>query len=186
MSIKRGRIVVIMGPMFSGKTTELLRRLRIFTVAHKSTIVIKYTKDIRHGSSKFNRISTHDALSHPAISCGANELDSESMMTSMLSYDVIGIDEGQFFAQLANVSEKLASQGKVVIISGLNGTFTRTPFAPMAEIQAKAEEVHKLDAVCSKCLGSASFSRRLNPSQELEFIGGSESYEARCRECFDL
>ena len=169
-----GQIQVIFGPMFSGKTTELLRRVKRYELARFKCIVVKYDKDIR-----YEGVSTHDNQSHDALS--TNILS--DVRSNLLLYEVIGIDEGQFFVDIVDIAEEMAMLGKIVIIAGLDGDYRRKPFGSMINLVPLAESVVKLTAVCLKCYGEDSFSKRNCVNTQLEIIGGSEQYTPVCRDC---
>ncbi|BFZ03617.1 hypothetical protein BsWGS_06656 [Bradybaena similaris] len=172
-----GQIQIIFGPMFSGKTTELMRRLKRYQIANYRCLVIKYAKDIRYD---FTGIATHDKQVLPAVSCEIlADLQSEA-----LQHHVIGIDEGQFFPDIVSFCETLANQGKVVIVAALDGTFQKKGFGDILNLVPLAEHVMKLTAVCLKCNKEASFTKRKGSETEVEVIGGSDKYIAVCRQCF--
>jgi len=179
-----GRVETIIGSMYSGKTTELLRRIRTYAIAKHETVVLKYMEDRRQGEPK-DVLVTHGGDRYPAVPCGKYELGSKDMFNNVYSkYSVIGIDEGQFFPDLAEVANALADAGKIVIVACLNGTFLRQPFPQTSAMIACSETVTHLKAVCIQCSAPAIFSKRLIEATELEVIGGPEAYEARCRKCF--
>ena len=169
-----GRIEVIVGPMFAGKTTELLRRIERAELGRKRCCVMKYAKDKRYSVEK---VSTHDYSMREAIPC------SELMphFDECITYDVIGVDEGQFFPDIVEFADKLAYNGKVVIVAALDGTFQRKPFGHVLELISKCESLTKLTAVCKVTGNDASFTKRTVQSNELELIGGAESYTAASR-----
>jgi len=172
-----GEIQLIYGPMFSGKTTELLRRLRRFTIAKRRCVVMKYKRDIRYDDSC---AATHDHQKAEAIACGRlGEIDPSRLD----GVDVIGIDEGQFFPDCVDFAEKMANQGKIVIVAALDGTFERKPFGNILNLIPLAEVVTKLSAVCMVCQGEAAFSKRIGNEKKIEVIGGAEKYLATCRQC---
>lgn len=171
-----GRIELIIGPMNSGKTTELIRRVRRHQIAKKSCLVIKYIKDTRYGDH--NQIFSHDALMIEAKSFERLE------HANVDKYDVIGIDEGQFFPQLALKVVEWADAGKIVIVAALDATFNRLPFGCVHELISQAESVEKLTAVCMDCGNNASFTARTIDSKELVVVGGEEAYKSLCRHCF--
>lgn len=174
-----GSIELILGPMFSGKTTELFRRIRRYTFANYRCIVIKYRKDQRYAAA--GEASTHDQLMLAAHPC---ERLSEAI-DQVKDFDVIGIDEGQFFPDLPEYSEKWANAGKVIVVSALDGTFQRKPFGRTLELIPLAEKIDKLHAVCMLCFGDASFSKRISTTDNrVEVIGGSEAYVSTCRKCY--
>eukprot|EP00048_Salpingoeca_helianthica_P017586 m.238016 g.238016 ORF g.238016 m.238016 type:complete len:215 (-) comp21530_c0_seq1:292-936(-) len=173
----RGSIEVIFGPMFSGKTTELLRRIRRFSLAQRTCLVVKYSKDTRYSQEG---VSTHDRQVSEAVACSRLSEVQELAM----KYGVIGIDEGQFFPDVVPFCETLANAGKSVIVAALDGTFQRKPFGSVLELIPLAESVVKLSAVCMLCYADAPFSKRLGTETEIEVIGGADKYVAVCRECF--
>eukprot|EP00045_Choanoeca_perplexa_P016768 m.230707 g.230707 ORF g.230707 m.230707 type:complete len:250 (+) comp17354_c0_seq7:4666-5415(+) len=172
-----GAIHMIVGPMFSGKSTELLRRIKRQSVASKRCMIIKYSKDTRYG---LEGVITHDKQQSTAKAC---TMLSEAREEAE-DFDVIGIDEGQFFGDLVEFSEDMANQGKLIIIAALDGTFQRKPFANVMELIPLAESVVKLSAVCMVCNRDAAFSKRLSDETEVELIGGADKYIAVCRKCY--
>ncbi|CAI2380828.1 unnamed protein product [Moneuplotes crassus] len=171
------KISLITGPMFAGKTTELLSRISTHKANGLKCLLIKYNKDERYGSDV---VQTHDKVKMDAISC--NELAEVSLNAEY--YDVIGVDEGQFFEDIAEFSEKMANKGKEVIIAALSGTFERKNFAKIPDLLPIAEEIVKLSADCSECPNPASFTLRKSQSKETVLIGGSEVYKPVCRTCY--
>ena len=127
-------------------------------------------------------MATHDKTMIEAVPCSTmgevgNLLD---------NYDIIGVDEGQFFSDIVEESERLAMAGKTVIIAALDGTFQRKAFGRCLELVPLAEKVTKLVSVCHVCKGDAHFTRRITESTEIELIGGTDLYQAVCRKCFDV
>ncbi|QHR82605.1 thymidine kinase [Brazilian porcupinepox virus 1] len=173
-----GYIHLIIGPMFSGKSSELIRLIRRYKLANYKCKVIKYNNDNRYGN--FNTLITHDSISIDAIS---TSLLSDTII-SMNDIDVIGIDEGQFFDDIVTYSEYMANNGKIVIISALDGTYQRKPFGKVLELIPLSEKVTKLSAVCMSCFKDASFSKRICDNKEIQLIGGNDKYKSVCRECF--
>jgi thymidine kinase len=171
-----GEIQLIIGPMFSGKSTELLRRIKRYEIAKKSCILVKHTIDNRYDQ---DFVTTHDLQKTRAISTESLE----KIFDVLQNYQVIGIDEGQFFPDIL-VSEKLANQGKIVIIAALDSTFQRKPFNKICELIPLCEKVIKLNAVCTKCFKNASFTKRTTDEKEVEVVGGIEKYKPVCRKCF--
>eukprot|EP00943_MAST-04B_sp_MAST-4B-sp1_P003246 g3246.t1 len=175
-----GRIDLIIGPMFSGKSTELLRRVRRYKYAGKNCLVLKYAKDKRYSE---NTVVTHD-LTNSLPALNVSKLNEVSLDENK-PYDVIGIDEGQFFPDLYEFTEKAANLGMVVILAALDGDFQRKPFGRICELVPKAESVTKLSAVCTSCKNnSASFTQRTTSDTAQEVIGGAEMYRPVCRKCF--
>ncbi|XP_077980452.1 thymidine kinase, cytosolic-like [Glandiceps talaboti] len=176
---KKGQIQVIFGPMFSGKTTELIRRIKRFQIANHSCLIIKYAKDDRYDK---NGVATHDREVKAAIS--ANEL--HEVKNTALKYDVIGIDEGQFFPDCVEFSEEMADKGKKVIVAALDGTFQRKGFGNILNLVPLAESVIKLNAVCMHCYSEAAYTKRIGAETAVEIIGGTDKYLAACRDCYHL
>ncbi len=171
-----GEIQLVIGGMFSGKTSELLRRIRRYMVAKKTCAVIKYSKDIRYSPMA----STHDKVEHVAYSLDSLEQSDDIFY----AHDVIGIDEGQFFNNIIDVCEKWANKGKIIIVAALDATFERKPFGKICELVAKCENVIKLTAICN-CGAEAPFTHRIVAGNEVEMIGGSDIYVALCRKCYN-
>ena len=172
-----GRIEIIFGPMFSGKSTELLRRIKRHTFAKQKCLVIKYRFDKRYSEKD---MATHDQQKINALSC--TKLEEASSIFK--EYQVIGIDEGQFFPDIVEMAEIFANDGKIVIIACLDGTFQRKPFGKILELVPLAEKVTKLSAVCVICGKAGSFTQRIVANDQIELIGGSECYRPLCRGCF--
>jgi len=172
-----GSIELILGPMFAGKTTELLRRITRFELAKKTCIVLKYAKDQRYSAES---VATHDLQMRKALSCSLLM----PQLQECMKYDVIGIDEGQFFADIVEFSDYLANHGKTVIIAGLDGDYRRIPFGRILELVPKCESLTKISAVCTTTGKDASYSQRIIDSSELELIGGAESYRAASRAAY--
>ncbi|KAK6620415.1 hypothetical protein RUM44_006816 [Polyplax serrata] len=175
----KGRIEIILGPMFSGKTTELIRRIRRYQLARFKCLVLKYTGDCRYSK---NDVATHDFCTFDAISCSSLE----DCRSQTMEFDVIGIDEGQFFCDLISFCENLANKGKIVIIAALDGTYQRTAFGDILKLVPLAESVIKLNAICMLCYNTAGFTKRITNEKAVELIGGADKYMAVCRECYHL
>ncbi len=176
-----GWIEVICGPMFSGKTEELIRRLRRAVIARQSVQVFKPAIDCRYHAT---RITSHSAHSLEAVA--VRDL---AALTEALAPDtrVVGIDEAQFFGPgLVDVVQSLADAGRRVVIAGLDQDYRGQPFDPMPDLMAVAEQVTKALAVCACCGSLASRSYRLHGGAETVQVGAAEAYEARCRSCFLL
>jgi thymidine kinase len=174
---QRGRIELIMGCMFAGKTTELLRRCRKHQICGKRVFRLKFVSDVRYGNE--GAISTHtgdrmDALTVKTLADAGDQWK---------DYDVIGVDEGQFFTDLVPFSEMAANAGKVVIISSLQGTFLRGPFPDILSLIPKCEKVKKLSAICKMCKDKASFTFRTASGDNDKLIGGEDMYMPLCRAC---
>jgi len=177
-----GSLQVIFGPMFSGKSTELQRRLRRHVVANRRVLVVKYAGDNRYDEDvrSASRAVTHDLATMPAVP--TKELHNIDNVAH--NYDVIGIDEGQFFDDIAVYCEKWAQAGKTVIVAALDGTFQRKPFKSVLALVPLAEEITKLTAVCTDCAANAAFTARTSKETAVELIGGTSSYKAVCRACY--
>ncbi|MGL5617876.1 MAG: thymidine kinase [Metamycoplasmataceae bacterium] len=174
----KGLIKVITGPMFSGKTEELIKRIRILEYADMKTLVIKPEKDNRFANDK---IKSRSGLEKATITAKSSH---DILKYWDDSYDAIIIDEVQFFDQdIIPIIENIASNGKLVVISGIDTDFMMRPFGIMPHLLAIADKVVKLVAVCLVCKGSASKSYRKSNETELTKIGDKEEYEARCRSC---
>lgn len=185
---KFGWIECICGSMFSGKSEELLRRIKRGVIAKQKVLLFKPSIDNRYDE---NRVSTHNGNSYDSISI---EKSSDILnFVKDTNYDIIGIDEIQFFDNdIVKIINKLANDGIRVIVAGLDMDFKAEPFHPMPEIMAISEMVTKLHAVCNKCGKEASRSQRLINGKPAKYddpivvIGASESYEARCRHCHEI
>lgn len=172
----RGQIQVILGPMFSGKSTELMRRVRRFQVAQYKCLVIKYAKDTRYSSL----FATHDRNTMEALpACLLKDVTDDAKGVA-----VIGIDEGQFFPDIVEFSELMANKGKIVIVAALDGTFQREAFGDILNLVPLAESVVKLTAVCMQCFREAAYTKRLGVEKEVEVIGGADKYHSVCRHCY--
>jgi thymidine kinase len=175
-----GWIEVIVGPMFSGKSEELIRRLRRAEIARKKVQIFKPLIDDRYSK---NGIVSHSGLeiqSDPVKD--ANEIINKINILT----EVVGIDEGQFLGEsLVLVCQKLAEAGKRVIVSGLDMDYLGRPFEPMPRLLILAEEITKLLAICIRCGNPAVHTQRLVHSDELIVVGAKGLYEARCRRCFE-
>ncbi len=176
-----GSIEVICGSMFSGKTEELIRRLKRAQIARLCVEIFKPKTDTRYNET--------DVVSHNQNAIPSIPVDHSSALLLMITdnVDVVGIDEAQFFDdQLPQVCNLLANRGIRVIIAGLDMDFKGNPFGPMPAIMAMAESVTKVYAVCVQCGNSALYSYRLVPNEAKVMLGEKESYEPRCRMCFNL
>lgn len=172
-----GKIELILGPMFSGKSTRLIELMRKYVYKAKKTIMVKFYADQRY--SEKSEVVTHDLIKYDSIDC---KILKDSFDT-LKQYDVIGIDEGQFFADLVEVCEELALMGKIVLIAALNGDFRMEPFPVIQRIIAKADKIKLLKAYCFNCHKDAKFSLRIVQSNETVLIGAGEAYKPACREC---
>lgn len=176
-------IELIIGPMFSGKTTEMLRRLNRHKLGNKKILVVKYDKDDRYCK---NAICTHDNIKNDKsyYIINTDNLDSVSELLEKKFVDVIGIDEGQFFENIDVYCDLWANfHNKKIIIAALNGDYKRKMFENITELLPKCENITKLTSIC-KCGEEASFTHRKNKEQKQEIIGGKDIYEPLCRICF--
>jgi len=175
-----GWIEVISGPMFSGKTEELIRRLRLATIAKQRVQIFKHAVDKRYDET-FIVSHTDQRFNATPVSNSAEILEKVADNTR-----VVGIDEAQFFDNgIVGVACKLADRGLRVIVAGLDQDYRGRPFGPMPELLAAAESVLKLKAVCMVCGGQAAKTQRITREDEQVLVGSGERYEARCRACFD-
>jgi thymidine kinase len=177
-----GWIEVICGSMFSGKTEELIRRVRRAAIARQKVQVFKPSIDRRYDATR--------VTSHSAQAIDAELVDSAQELASRIASDtqVVAIDEAQFFAPpLVDLVQRLADRGLRVIIAGLDQDYRGQPFEPMPQLLAIAEDITKCLAICSRCGEPANRSQRLvNASGASRvLVGAAESYEARCRACFE-
>ena len=181
MSLPRvGSIEIITGSMFSGKTEELIRRLKRALFARQIVQAFKPRIDDRYDPT---RIVSHQAIAVDAIAVATSQSLEERVAVET---QVVAIDEAQFFDRgIVEVCERLANRGVRVIAAGLDQDYLGHPFAPMPELMAIAEEVTKVHAVCTVCGATASRSQRTIAESTTVLVGGAESYEARCRTCFE-
>jgi thymidine kinase len=175
----RGCIEVVCGSMFSGKTEELLRRIKRARFARLPVVVFKPKVDDRYDEVK---VVTHEGISTDAVPI-ANAHDMLALVGPNVA--VVGVDEVQFFDDaVVDVCEELANRGVRVICAGLDQDYLGKPFGPIPRLLAIAEYVTKLHAVCVRCGAEASRSQRLVAMEGQLFVGGAAAYEARCRRCF--
>jgi thymidine kinase len=182
-----GWIEVICGSMFSGKTEELIRRLRRAQIAKQNIQVFKPAMDTRYAK--------REVTSHNGVQIEATPVEDTAQLRTMLKPDttVVAVDEAQFFDdEIVPFCEEMAEQGLRVIVAGLDVDFRGAPFGPMPQFLAKAEQVDKLQAICVKCGGPASRTQRLINGRPAAYddpiimVGASEVYEARCRGCHEV
>jgi len=180
-----GWVEVVCGSMFSGKTEELLRRIKRARLARQSVVLFKPRVDNRYDEVK---VVSHEGLNADAVPVGsaAELLARLPQPPAALPLPlVVGIDEVQFFDEaVIDAVEALASRGARVIVAGLDQDWRGRPFGPMPALMAIAEYVTKLHAVCARCGGAATRSQRLVAAEGQLFVGGASEYEARCRACF--
>ena len=180
MKAECGWIEAICGPMFSGKSEDLIRRLRRAELARRRVQVFKPALDTRY--------SVSEIVTHSNVRMTAQPVDAgQDILTRVeANTEVVGIDEAHFFGcVLVEVADRLADARKQVIVAGLDTDFLGRPFAPMPELLAIAESITKTLAVCTVCGAPAKHTQRLIASQELIVVGAAGAYEARCRRCFE-
>lgn len=175
---RRGRIEVICGSMFSGKTEELIRRLKRAKFAKQRVEIFKPALDTRY--------SEEQVVSHDSNSIASTSIDSSASILLFTSeIDVVGIDEAQFFDEgLVTVCNQLANNGTRVIIAGLDMDYKGIPFGPIPALCATADEVTKVHAICIKCGELAYASHRIVENNKRVFLGEKNEYEPLCRECY--
>lgn len=176
---RQGRIEVICGSMFSGKTEELIRRLNRARIAQQKVEIYKPLLDTRY--------SEEDVVSHDSNSVASTPVDSsQSILLMATEADVIGIDEAQFFDEgLVEVCNTLANRGKRIIIAGLDMDFKGVPFGPMPALCAIAEDVTKVHAICVRCGNLAHVSHRIVEGDKQVMLGELQEYEPLCRQCYN-
>lgn len=175
-----GWIEVICGPMFSGKSEELMRRLRRARIARKRVQVFKPAIDTRY--------SVDEIVSHGDIRMKSEVVKDAAEILSRLDWrtQVVGIDESNFFGpELVDLASQLADTGKQVIIAGLDTDYMGRPFVPMPALLTLAESITKTLAICMRCGNPAKHTQRLVESDDLIVVGAAGMYEARCRRCFE-
>ncbi len=175
-----GWIEVICGSMFSGKTEELIRRLRRAQIARQNVTIFKPNLD--------DRFSTTHLVSHNSQRIESISVDSATgILTQTKEADVIGIDEAQFFdRELVSVCQQLADAGKRVIVAGLDQDYRGIPFEPIPELLAVAEFITKTLAICARCGNPANRTQRLSTNSDRVVVGAQDIYEARCRMCHTI
>ena len=175
---KKGWIEVITGSMFSGKTEELLRRLRRAKFAKQKVEIFKPAIDTRYSDSQ---IVSHDANAIPSTAIE----NAQQMLILANDVDVVGIDEAQFFSDdIIDTCEQLAESGVRVIVAGLDMDYKGKPFGAMPQLLARAEYVTKVHAICVRCGSLAQFSHRTTTEEETIILGETDRYEPLCRKCY--
>jgi len=175
---RSGWVEVICGSMFSGKTEELIRRLKRARIAKQKVEIFKPSVDIRYDEE--------DVVSHDSNAVHSTPVESSSQILLMAGdVDVIGIDEAQFFdTELSSVCDQLANSGIRVVVAGLDMDFAGKPFGPIPALMASAEYVTKVHAICIKCGNLAQYSHRIAGGEKLVELGETDSYEPLCRTCY--
>jgi thymidine kinase len=181
-TVPPGRIEIITGPMFSGKSEELIRRLKRARIARQRVACFKPDIDLRYHRTA---IASHSSLTHDASTVATVEELRAALFPQLDEIEVVGIDEVQFFSEaILPLALELVHLGKRVVFAGLDTTFANEPFGPVPDLMAVADEVTKLSAVCMVCGAPAIHTQRLGQSQELVVVGAVGLYEARCRAHF--
>jgi thymidine kinase len=178
---KTGWIEVICGPMFSGKSEELIRRLRRAEIARQRLQIFKHAIDARYDSDS---IVSHSRQSLPSVAVSQPQEILEGVEDRT---ELVAVDEAQFFSlDLVAVCDRLANQGKRIIVAGLDLDYRGLPFGPMPHMMCRAEYITKQLAICMVCGDPAGFTQRLTPSQDQIQVGATGMYEARCRHHFEV
>lgn len=177
-SQRAGWIEIVCGSMFSGKTEELIRRLKRARIAGQKVEIFKPAVDVRYDEE--------DVVSHDKSKVAAIPVQNASQILFYAEdFEVVGIDEAQFFSnELVDVCDQLANKGKRVIIAGLDMDYLGKPFGPIPLLMSTAEYVTKVHAICMRCGNLASYSHRTIKNDKLVVLGETESYEPLCRKCF--
>lgn len=177
---RNGWIEVVCGSMFSGKTEELIRRLRRAKFANQRVEIFKPKID--------NRYDENDVVSHDATAINATPINTSADLLNLPEgINVVGIDEAQFFdLELTNVCQELAMRGIRVIVAGLDMDYRGIPFGPMPHLLAVAEYITKVHAICVHCGNLATHSYRFSLEKDVVLVGETESYEPRCRTCYGM
>jgi thymidine kinase len=175
-----GWIEVVCGSMFSGKTEELIRRLKRAQIAEQTVRVFKPALDQRYHKEQ---VVSHDERAFQAEPIA----DTSSIRTKSEEIEVVGLDEAQFFDEnIVKICQQLALDGKRVIVAGLDMDYRGVPFGPMPDLMAVAEYVTKVHAICSHCGSLATHSYRIVPDRDQVLVGEKDAYEARCRVCYEM
>ena len=175
---RRGWIEVICGSMFSGKTEELIRRLKRAKIANLKVEIFKPAIDVRYDEIKI--------VSHDENAIQSTPVDnSQKILLLAQGVDVVGIDEAQFFdPEIANVCDELAFRGIRVIVAGLDMDYLGKPFGQIPNLLSKADYITKLHAICVRCGNIANYSYRKVPNEDQVMLGAKDVYEPRCRSCY--
>ena len=178
--INSGWIEIICGPMFSGKTEELIRRLVRAQIAKQKVAIFKPKSD--------NRYEENYIVSHNQRKIKSMQVENANIILDYCNKaDVFGIDEAQFFDnELIEISNELARTGKRVVIAGLDKDYSAKSFGPIHQLMVAAEYVTKVNAICMVCGDPASFTQRISAEKDLIVVGETDKYEARCRKCFKI
>ena len=175
----RGRIEIIAGCMFAGKTSRLIARLRDEAEAGRRVLAFKHVKDDRYAEAE---LATHDRKHFPAVCIR----DIDELLARTAEFDVAGLDEAHFFGpRVIAASERLRDAGKTIVLVGLDNDMWGQPIPPLPQLKAVADHVETLHIPCSKCGAPSRFSQRMTPIVDGNIVGGPEAYEVRCPDCFE-
>lgn len=175
--INNGKIYLILGPMYSGKTSELIRRYNRYIISGKNSLLVKSVIDNRYD---IQSLCTHDLHKINAVSC-----KKLSNLENLEDYDVICIDEIQFYEDNIEFIETMANQGKIIVASGLSGNYKRQPFQNIPQLSALADNIIYLTAICMICKSEgAAFTKRISSESAEVLVGSVEEYLAVCRKCY--
>lgn len=172
---------IIIGPMWSGKTTEVLRLGRRYEISGKKVLYIKHSIDNRYCENNDSYIVSHDQKKHSSISVGSLKEVSPNQLKNV---SVICIDEGHFFEDIVKQTEIWCSRGKIIIISALNGDFERQPFPNISKLLARADMIKHLTSICTKCGNEAPFTKRITNCSDKVLVGADMDYTVMCRKCY--
>ncbi len=173
-------IELILGPMYASKTSTLIAKAERHQIAKKKCVIFKFKDDTRYTNE--DKVATHNQRTFDAI---PTDTDISKMKSVADQYHVVLIDEGQFFQGLVEFCDTLANEGKIVIVSALDSDFKRQPFGEIPQLISRAEYITKLKAVCTGCYQDASFTQRNTVYKGQLLIGGTEAYQAVCRQCYN-
>jgi len=183
MQKNTGRIELILGPMFSSKSSTLISKIERLLIAKKTVVALKWIGDIRYSDEE--KIITHSHLSCPCICCDDESLEEILAKETLKDFEYVCIDEGAFFKNIVHFCEEMANRGHTIIVSTLIGTYQRKGFNDILNLIPKCEKIIMLHAICMKCHNDgASFTKRIVESDATELVGGSEKYISCCRKCF--
>ncbi len=174
------KVKLIIGPMYSGKSTHLLAEERRSKAAKKKVVCVKHSFDTRYTSG--NEIATHNKEFSNSPSFATHSL--MNIVEQLKDYEVILIDEGQFFDDLCQAVEHLVLQGKYIVVAGLSSDYQKNLFKPIADLLPKADQIINTQSICTRCGADAPFTSRIVSQEGQTLVGGSEMYEPRCRACY--
>ena len=180
---KAGKIRLIVGPMYSSKTTTMISKIDRYYVAKKRCLIIRPKCDDRYDDKAVNKgIVTHAGAEYSKVPYIRLERLADAD-TVIQEYDVLGVDEGQLFLDAPETLQRWANAGKIIVVSALDGTFQAKPYNRIHELAPFCEKVKKLNAICKLCFADASFTKRTTTDTRQDIIGGEEMYMAVCRNC---